>query len=311
MSPDANELHVLILEGVPADAERMANALKHVGLVLQWRRVDTRAAFVVALAEFLPDIVLANQNLPALPGREALAIVRQTYPDIPLIIIMGLNSDGVAVEMMHLGADDYILRDNQLRLGPAALLALATRRDTRAREMVAQSLQLSELRYRRLFETAQDGILLLNAISGQIEDVNPFLMEMLDYTHSEFLGKKLWDVGAFKNTALSKQAYEELKKESYVRYEDMPLQARDGRFIDVEFVSNVYTCGDTRVIQCIIRNITARKQAERKLREQLDELQRFEKVSIGREERVQALKKENTQLTARLAKLERTGSGSK
>ncbi len=311
MSPDAKELRVLILEGTPADAELMANALKHVGLVLQWQRVDTRAAFVAALAESHPDIVLANQHLPALPGREALAIVRQTHPDIPLIIVMGLDSDEVAVEMMHLGADDYILKDNQLRLGQAVVLALTTRRDTRVRGIVSQAFQLSELRYRRLFEAAQDGILLLNAVTGQIEDVNPFLIDMLEYTHSEFLGKKLWEVGAFKNTTLSKQVYEELKKENYVRYEDMPLQARDGRLIDVEFVSNVYACGDTRVIQCNIRDITVRKQSEAKLREQLDELLRFEKVTIGREERMQTLKKENARLTARLAELEHNGTGSK
>jgi PAS domain S-box-containing protein len=124
-------------------------------------------------------------------------------------------------------------------------------------------LENSERRYRRLFETAQDGILILNAATAQIVDVNPFLIEMLGYSKEEFLGKKLWEVGAFKNMEEAMSAFTKLQSEHYIRYEDMPLEAKDGRLISVEFVSNVYQVDHTNVIQCNIRDISARKDAER------------------------------------------------
>lgn len=131
---------------------------------------------------------------------------------------------------------------------------------------VSKALRASESRYRRLFETAQDGILLLNADTAQIEDVNPYLIDMLGYTHAEFLGKKLWEVGSFADRGESKEMFAELQTRGYVRYEDLPLKTKAGARIDVEFVSNTYDSEGIKVIQCNIRNITERKAAEAKLK---------------------------------------------
>jgi diguanylate cyclase (GGDEF)-like protein/PAS domain S-box-containing protein len=131
-----------------------------------------------------------------------------------------------------------------------------------ASDLKQKALQVSESRYRRLFETAQDGILLLNAVSAQIEDVNPYLIKMLGYTHAEFLGKKLWEVGAFADVARSKEIFAELQTAGFVRYENLPLTTKAGASIDVEFVSNAYDCDNIKVIQCNIRNITDRIAAE-------------------------------------------------
>ena len=125
-----------------------------------------------------------------------------------------------------------------------------------------EKLKDSELRYRRLFEAAQDGILILDAETGMIEDVNPFLIKMLGYSREEFVEKKLWEVGAFKDIQASKDAFEALQENEYIRYEDLPLRAKDGRLVQVEFVSNVYLVDDEKVIQCNIRDITDRKRAE-------------------------------------------------
>ena len=103
---------------------------------------------------------------------------------------------------------------------------------------------------------------MLDADTGQITEVNPFLMEMLGYSRDEFLGKKLWELGAVKDTATSHVAFRELREKGYIRYENLPLQTRDGRGIQVEFVSNVYRVDDTKVIQCNIRDITKRKLSE-------------------------------------------------
>ena len=123
-----------------------------------------------------------------------------------------------------------------------------------------QKLKDSELRYRRLFEAAQDGILILDAETGMIEDVNPYLIKMLGYSREEFVKKKLWEVGAFKDIEASKDAFEVLQDKEYIRYEDLPLKAKDGRLIQVEFVSNVYMVGGEKVIQCNIRDITEHRR---------------------------------------------------
>jgi len=129
------------------------------------------------------------------------------------------------------------------------------------------ALRASELRYRRLFESAKDGILILDPASGYIEDVNPFLIDLLGYTHAEYLGKALWEIGPFRNVEATKFEFGQLQEKGYVRYDDLPLESRDGRQIAVEFVSNAYMVDHKMVIQCNIRDITKRKRAEDALRE--------------------------------------------
>jgi diguanylate cyclase (GGDEF)-like protein/PAS domain S-box-containing protein len=129
-------------------------------------------------------------------------------------------------------------------------------------EMDVQQIKTSELRYRRLFEAAQDGILILDAQTGAITDVNPFLIKMLGYARAEFMDKKLWEMGAFRDIEASQEAFEALQKNEYIRYDYLPLRAKNGRLVDVEFVSNVYLVDGEKVIQCNIRDITERKQAQ-------------------------------------------------
>jgi two-component system, cell cycle sensor histidine kinase and response regulator CckA len=135
-----------------------------------------------------------------------------------------------------------------------------------ARSLAEQALIDSETRYRRLFETAKDGILILDFASGEIADVNPFLVEMLGYTHAEFVGRKLWEIGPFKDIPASRAAFSELQSKGVIRYDDLPLETKDGRRINVEFVSNVYPVDGTQVVQCNIRDITVRAQAEEALK---------------------------------------------
>jgi PAS domain S-box-containing protein len=132
----------------------------------------------------------------------------------------------------------------------------------RAAERAREELQDSEKRYRRLFESAKDGILILDADTGKVVDVNPFLLHLLGYSYEAIYGQYLWELGVFKDVAASKEAFRTLQDNEYIRYDDLPLETLDGRPIAVEFVSNVYLVDHSKVIQCNIRDITQRKWAD-------------------------------------------------
>ncbi len=129
-------------------------------------------------------------------------------------------------------------------------------------ELSEKKIADSEIRYRRLFESAKDGIIILDAETGKIVDVNPFLIELLGYSKEEFVNKFIWEIGSFSNVLSNIEKLLELQQKKYVRYENLPLETFDGKLINVEFVSNVYLVNDVKVIQCNIRDITVRRQQE-------------------------------------------------
>jgi PAS domain S-box-containing protein len=184
------------------------------------------------------------------------------------------NNFEVEHEFPVIGRKKMLLNARRIyREGKGTDMILLAIDDITERKKMEAALQVSETRYRRLFETAQDGILILDADTGEIFDINPFLIEMLGYPHEALLGKRLWEIGAFRDIEASKAAFLELQTKGYVRYEDLPLETRDERHIDVEFISNVYSVNHKRVIQCNIRDITLRKRIEEERRKLTYDLQ--------------------------------------
>ncbi len=138
---------------------------------------------------------------------------------------------------------------------------------TEAAETRSESaIRTSELRYRRLFEATKDGILILEADTGRISDVNPFLLEMLGFAFGDLIGKPIWELGPFRDIVSNKARFEQLHQAGYVLSENLPLETRGGRKITVEFVTNVYHAGDRNAIQCNVRDVTERKRAEEEIR---------------------------------------------
>ncbi len=152
--------------------------------------------------------------------------------------------------------------------GEHPTLILLAIEDATERKRSAAALQDSELRFRRLFQTAKDGILILDVALGTIIEANPFMCGLLGYETDDLLGKHLWEIGLFDDKEASLSAYRELLAKGYIRYENLPLRTKGGDEVEVEFVSNLYTVGDRRVAQCNIRDITQRTRMERQAKAQ-------------------------------------------
>ncbi|MDD1689642.1 MAG: PAS domain S-box protein [Methanoregula sp.] len=173
------------------------------------------------------------------------------YEDLPLETIQGKAMHVEFVSNVYFVGDKRIIQCNI--------------RDITERKEAYDLLQVSETRYRRLFETAQDAILILDGDTGEIIDANKFILDMLGYPLEYFIGRHLWELGFLKNKSFAQTLFTKLKTEGYIRYEDLPLETIQGKAISVEFVSNVYLVGDKRIIQCNIRDITERRRAENTL----------------------------------------------
>jgi two-component system cell cycle sensor histidine kinase/response regulator CckA len=270
--------------------------------------VDRISAGLEYLANNEIDVILLDLTLPDSQGIDTLMKICTRVPEVPVVVLTGLGDEMLAKEAVQKGAQDYLVkgqinsnllrrsilysierkkverelkkyRDHLEELVKERTAELTTvnnqlKQEVTERKQAEQAVKSSALRYRRLFEAAKDGILILSKESGVIEDVNPYLVELLGYSKEDFLGKQLWEIGAFKDIKLAKSAFKILQKENYIRYEDLPLKAKGGRLIDVEFVSNVYDVDHKRVIQCNIRNITERKQAEKALENSFNELKK-------------------------------------
>jgi PAS domain S-box-containing protein len=225
------------------------------------------------------DLILLDIDLgKGIDGTEAaLQILR--LRDVPIVFLSSHIEPDIVNRTENITSYGYVVKNSGITVLDAsikmAFKLFNARKQILETEivqtvMIAKSKQAekilgaSELRYRRLFETARDGILILDAESGKIVDVNPFLVEMLGYSKEQFVEKTIWEIGIFKDIVTNRDNFVELQEKEYIRYEDMPLGTADGRSVQVEFVSNVYLVDKQKVIQCNIRDITDRKIAEEK-----------------------------------------------
>jgi PAS domain S-box-containing protein len=231
-------------------------------------------------------LVYVNHGFEQLTGYPAEAVLGQN-----MRFLQGADTDQAAVERMRAAIEseqeftsellnyrqDGTPFWNQISITPVKDAAgkvshlVAVLHDLTARRRAEEALRDSEVQYRRLFEAAKDGILILDAETGMILDVNPFLVEMLGYSHEQLLGKRIWELGLFKDVAADQDNFATLQQQEYIRYEDLPLETAGGRRWDVEFISNLYRVDHRKIIQCNIRDITEHKRTQQALQELLRE----------------------------------------
>ena len=137
-------------------------------------------------------------------------------------------------------------------------------------------MRASEVRYRRIFETAREGIWLMDAATGQLLDVNPFLEELLGYSRQEMLGKKPWDLGLYDDPAAARSRFEANLAGGFGFEQEVMLRAKAGQRVFVEAITNTYDLGGRRVTQANLRDVTERAR----LQEQVRQMQKLD--SIGR-----------------------------
>jgi PAS domain S-box-containing protein len=267
------QLKVLFVEDSDDDLLLMARELRRGGAEIVYEQVQTASAMTAALESNSWDVIIADYVLPQFSGMDALTIARANSGDIPFILVSGAVGDETAVLAMKAGANDYLLKNSLRRLLPAVMREVEEAGDRRKIREIAAQLEASEIRHRRLFETTNDGILILDAQTAKVLEVNRFMIDLLGYDHNYFVGKELWEIGVFKNVDSARAAMGLLQTTGGSRYENLPLLRRDGREIPVEFVSNVYLEGTRSFIQCNVRDITNRRLAEAELRRAQDMLQ--------------------------------------
>jgi PAS domain S-box-containing protein len=304
---DKKPIEVLLIEDsifAAKHTEKMLAEAKSAQFEAKLQCANQLSTGLKHLAQGGIDIVLLDLTLPDAIGLDTFMQVRTQAPEVPIVVLSGLEDEILAINAVQKGAQDYLIKghvdsnllkrsilyaierkraEEELKKHREHLEELVEERTAKLQQEIAErkkaeeALSASEVRYRRLFEAARDGILILDAETGMIIDVNPFLIEMLGFSHEQLLEKAIWEIGCFNDIASNKAKFMELQRQGYVRHEDLPLETADGRQIEVEFISNVYEMNHQKVIQCNIRDITERKRAEEKLRNTLLDLERSNK----------------------------------
>jgi PAS domain S-box-containing protein len=265
----ATPLRVLLLEDSAVDAELNAHALTHAGLSIETRRVECEAAFVAALDEFRPDIILADFSLPEFDGLKALELTRAHYPDLPYILVSGALGDERAVDALHRGANDYVLKDRLGRLPAAVRRALDEAAQKTRLHAAEVALQESEARFRRMVEASTDMIWIVDP-EIRFAYASPQFHVTLGYEPDELLGRRPFELMTAAEAARVQALVMPLfaAQRPFALLESVQLH-RDGHEVDIEVSGTPIFGEDVGFVgyQGIARDITLRKASERALAE--------------------------------------------
>jgi PAS domain S-box-containing protein len=220
------------------------------------------------------SLILLDLQMPGLDGFKVMEALKAMEKGGYLPVLVLTSHTNHRLRALEAGAKDFVSKPFDLaevllrvrNMLEVRLLHLDAEMRRQQAENDAEEIRDSELGYRRLFEAAQEGILVLDADTGRITDVNPFLVGLLGFSLSEMVGRTISELGLFKDIESNQAMLERLNRDGYVCYDDVCLETNDGRKIDVEAVNNVYVVGQRKVMQYTIRDITERKASQNEVR---------------------------------------------
>jgi PAS domain S-box-containing protein len=261
------ELKILIVEDVPQDARAMENALKAEEFRFQSRRLDTREAFLTALEEFAPDVVLSDFTLPDFDALEALRLLKEHQYDIPLILVTGSMSEEVAVECIKEGADDYLLKASLKRLPTSIQNVLQKKAAERERRQAELALRRSEEQFRLITETTHDLISLVD-VAGRFLYTSPSFRRALGYIPERLIGTSSYELVHPEDQAVFQQSLQEALATKTGVAADYRYRHQGGSWRMFESTGNWIWDEHGTPQRCVIvaRNITRRKETEAVLR---------------------------------------------
>lgn len=271
-------IRILIVEDMPADAELIERELRRAGLVFTTRRVATKDAFLTALREFAPQIVLSDYNLPQFNGPEALSLLKKTNSAVPFILITGSMTEEVAVECMKDGAHDYILKTSLTRLPSAVRSALEKVRTIEEKRSAEAALRKSEEQYRLIAENTSDLICMVDTL-GHFTYLSPSYRDVLGYAPESLIGQhclSLLHPDDRENTEA--EALRSTSHHAATYGIEIRVRHKNGAWKVFETVVNwTYDAQGKRQYGIFVsRDITERKQAELTLRESEEKLRSSE-----------------------------------
>ncbi len=265
--PDISGHKILIVDDIPANLAVAVDYLETNNFQVMVAQDGEEGIERAQLVQ--PDLILLDIMMPGIDGFETcrrLKAIESTH-DIPVIFMTAMADLADKVAAFTAGGVDYVTKPFQVEELLARITTHLTLR-AQQRQLITKNEQLhaSELRYRRLFETSKDGLLLIHLESGKITDINLAVVKMLGYDRDHFLNHKLSDVPPFKDIPDCQTCLTDLQTIESAMFEDWSLETKDKSRVNVEFVSNVYHVDGTRIVQCNLRDITYRKQSEALIR---------------------------------------------
>jgi len=300
-----NSIKILFVEDVQIDAEIIWNEISRNKIIFEKQLVDNKKDYLSAMESFKPELVISDYALPQFDGMSALAIKNKLAPDIPFILVTGSVNEDIAVEVMKAGAEDYIIKENLSRLGPAIVGAMRKKEILKEKAAAEKALKESEERFRMLFEKAPIGYQSLD-IDGHFIEVNETWLEMMGYSREEVLGK--W-FGDFLNPDFVEPFRERfpLFKEWGKVHSEFRMIRKDGSELTVAFDGRIgYTSdGKFKQTHCVLEDVTDLRLAEEALMKKVEELEQFNDLTVGRELKMIELKLEVNALRKRLGESEK------
>jgi PAS domain S-box-containing protein len=254
-----SKIKILHLEDSLGDSDLMRAAITAAGIEFDYFLADNEADFLHTLQNEDINIIISDYSLPLYSGKQALKLASEKYAHIPFIFVSGAMGEDTAITAMLSGATDCVLKRKLEKLGSAINRALKIVELNILKIQTEEVLSDSEVRYRRIFESANDGILILDSSLGKIVDVNPYLIALLGYSKDSFMEKEIWEIEFLKDFVGNYDKFLELQQKASVSYNHLSLKKADGQKVDVEYVSSAYLANRMNMIQFNIRNITERK----------------------------------------------------